>query len=73
VVFITIEDETGIANLILWSTVYERFRRAARYATLLQAEGYVQREGQVVHVLAKRLFDRSDLLLNLEQPSRDFH
>ncbi|MBA3273559.1 MAG: error-prone DNA polymerase [Chthoniobacterales bacterium] len=73
VVFITLEDETGTVNLILWSSVYEQFRRAARYATLLQADGYVQREGKVVHVLAKRLFDRSELLHDLAQPSRDFH
>jgi error-prone DNA polymerase len=73
VVFVTLEDETGVANLILWSNVYERFRPAARHATLLQADGYVQREGQVIHVLAKRLFDLSDLIRGLNQPSRDFH
>jgi error-prone DNA polymerase len=73
VVFITLEDETGSVNLILWSDVYERHRNAARHATLLQADGYVQREGQVVHVLAKRLYDRSSLLGGLRQPSRDFH
>ena len=73
VVFVTLEDETGTANLILWSNVYERFRPAARHATLLQVDGYVQREGQVVHVLAKRLFDLSDLIRGLRQPSRDFH
>jgi error-prone DNA polymerase len=73
VVFVTLEDETGVVNLILWSDVYERYRKAARHATLLQADGYVQREGQVIHLLAKRLHDRSDLLNGLRQPSRDFH
>jgi error-prone DNA polymerase len=73
VVFETIEDETGSANLILWSTVYDRYRPAARHATLLQAEGYVQREGQVVHVLAKRLFDLSHLIHGYDVRSRDFH
>jgi error-prone DNA polymerase len=73
VVFETIEDETGTANLILWSHVYDRYRPAARHAALLQAEGYVQREGQVVHVLAKRLFDLSHLLHGYEVRSRDFH
>jgi error-prone DNA polymerase len=73
VVFETIEDETGTANLILWSHVYDRYRPAARHAALLQAEGYVQREGQVVHVLAKRLFDLSHLLQGYEVRSRDFH
>jgi error-prone DNA polymerase len=73
VVFETIEDETGTANLILWSHVYDRYRPAARHAALLQAEGYVQREGQVVHVLAKRLYDLSHLLHGYEVRSRDFH
>lgn len=73
VVFISMEDETGTANLILWSDIYERYRPAARHAQLLLAEGYVQREGQVVHVLAKRLSDLSELLAGYSQRSRDFH
>ena len=73
VVFETIEDETGAVNLILWSTIYERYRPAARHAGLLLAEGYVQREGQVVHVLAKRLFDLSHLISGHQLRSRDFH
>jgi error-prone DNA polymerase len=73
VVFETIEDETGTANLILWSQIYDHYRPAARHAALLQAEGYVQREGQVVHVLAKRLFDLSHLLQGYQARSRDFH
>jgi error-prone DNA polymerase len=73
VVFVTIEDETASANLILWSDIYERYRPAARHATLLQAEGYVQREGQVVHVLAKRLTDLSHLISGYDLQSRDFH
>ncbi|HLL48542.1 MAG TPA: hypothetical protein VK399_17710, partial [Longimicrobiaceae bacterium] len=73
VVFETIEDETGVANLILWADVYDRYRPAARHAGLLQADGYVQREGQVVHVLAKRLFDLSHLLAGYRLESRDFH
>jgi error-prone DNA polymerase len=73
VVFVTLEDETGTANLILWSAVYDLYRTAARQATLLQVDGIVQREGQVIHVLAQRLTDRSPLLHDLRQPSRDFH
>jgi error-prone DNA polymerase len=73
VVFITIEDETGTANLIVWSHVYERYRPAARHATLMLVEGCVQREGQVIHVLAKRIHDRSDLITGLSQHSRNFH
>jgi len=73
VVFITLEDETGIVNLIVWSQVYERYRRAARHATLLHATGFVQRQVQVLHIVAKKLTDRSPLLLGLPQGSRDFH
>jgi error-prone DNA polymerase len=73
VVFITLEDETGSVNLILWSTIYDRYRLPARHARLLQADGYVQREGQVIHVLVKRLFDLSELLEGYMIPSRDFH
>lgn len=73
VVFITMEDETGTVNLILWANTYDRYRLAARHARLLQADGYVQREGQVIHVLVKRLFDLSDLMEGYMVRSRDFH
>lgn len=73
VVFETIEDETGSANLILWPHIYDRYRPAARHASLLLAEGYVQREGQVVHILAKKLTDLSHLLTARPLRSRDFH
>ncbi len=54
VTFITLEDETGIANLIVWRQVYQRFRRQAA-ARLLIADGRVQRQGEVVHVIVTRL------------------
>jgi error-prone DNA polymerase len=73
VVFITLEDETGIVNLIVWGTVYDRYRRAARHATLLQATGTVQRQGQVIHVVVKRMIDRTSLIGTVSQSSRDFH
>ena len=73
VVFITLEDETGVANLILWSAVYERHRRSARYARLMQVAGQVQREGNVVHVLVRHVWDRNDLLANVAQTARNFH
>ena len=57
VVFITIEDETGIANLIVWPQILERFRRAALGATLLRCTGKLQREESVIHVVADRLED----------------
>ena len=73
IVFETLEDETGIVNLIVKPDIYDRYRPAARHAGLLQADGYVQRSGQVIHVIAKRLFDLSDLLAGYELKSRDFH
>jgi error-prone DNA polymerase len=73
VVFITLEDETGIVNLIVWGTVYDRYRRAARHATLLQATGHVQRQGQVIHIVVRSMTDRTSLIGPVSQNSRDFH
>ena len=71
VVFITIEDETGIANLILWPPILERFRRAALGATLLGCTGKLQREQTVIHIVAEKLADltpRLDILRGDERP-----
>jgi error-prone DNA polymerase len=57
VVFITLEDETGIANLIVWPATLERFRRAALGATLLYCRGRLQREESVIHLVAEDLKD----------------
>jgi len=65
VVFITIEDETGIANLIVWPQILERFRRAALGATLLCCTGKLQREESVIHVVAERLDDLTPRLNTL--------
>jgi error-prone DNA polymerase len=73
IVFITLEDETGVANLIVRPQVFDRFRAAARHAALLQCDGYVERQGQVIHVMARRLIDRSSLIRGFELSSRDFH
>jgi error-prone DNA polymerase len=62
VTFITIEDETGIANLVVWADLYERQRRTVLTANMLAVEGRVQREGLVVHVVTDRLIDLSDRL-----------
>jgi len=73
IVFITLEDETGVANLVIRPDIFDHFLPAARRAYLLQADGRVQCEGKVIHVLAQRLHDLSDLLANQEFHSRDFH
>ncbi|MCZ6895729.1 MAG: error-prone DNA polymerase [Gammaproteobacteria bacterium] len=73
VVFVTLEDETGIINLIVWSSLVETQRRELLNARLLGVTGEVQREGEVIHVIAKRLEDHTALLGRLATQSRDFH
>jgi error-prone DNA polymerase len=71
VVFITIEDESGIANLIIWPAILERFRRAALGATLLRCTGKLQREESVIHVVAARLEDMTPRLNTLRDRTGD--
>jgi error-prone DNA polymerase len=61
----TLEDETGIANIVVWSKVMERFRKEVMGARLILVEGHIQSSPEkVVHLVAERLIDRSsDLLL----------
>jgi error-prone DNA polymerase len=73
IVFETLEDETGIVNLIIRPNVYDRYRPAARTAGLLCCDGQVQREGKVIHIIAARLTDLSYLLGEYRLTSRDFH
>jgi error-prone DNA polymerase len=81
-VFITLEDETGTVNLIVWKHVQERHRRAVYGAKLLGCQGLVQHEGQVLHVVANHIWDWSNDLNQLNAGehatvlpvrSRDFH
>jgi error-prone DNA polymerase len=72
VVFVTLEDETGQVNLVLWKQVAEQYRAELLNARLLGVAGKLQIEGQVIHVVARRLFDHSDLLGDLNVRSRDF-
>lgn len=62
VLFVTIEDETGIANLVIWPTLFEKQRRRILTTAMMGVEGRIQREGEVVHLVAKRL---TDLTLDL--------
>jgi error-prone DNA polymerase len=73
VVFITIEDETGATNVIVWRDLGDRQRREMLGARLLGVQGRIEREGDVVHVLAVRLTDLTPLLGELPTRSRDFH
>jgi error-prone DNA polymerase len=72
VMFVTLEDETGHVNLIVWERVWSRARRIANNSRLLEAHGLLQKEREVVHVVARRLVDRTPLLGNVVKQSRDF-
>lgn len=62
VCFITIEDETGFSNLVVWQSLFEKYRREILQSRLLMVEGKLQREGEVVHIIAQKLFDYTKLL-----------
>jgi len=66
VMFVTIEDETGIANLVIWPTLFEKQRRVLLSARMLAAYGRIQREGEVVHLVAHRLTDLSEALAGID-------
>jgi len=73
VVFVTLEDETGCMNIVVWRHLVETQRRELLGARLLGVEGVVERDGEVIHLVARRLLDYSALLGPLTAPSRDFH
>jgi error-prone DNA polymerase len=75
VVFVTLEDETGSVNVIVWKAVKEQFRDVVYRARLMAVFGVWQRDagGEVRHVVAKRLVDLTHLLGELSTVSRDFH
>jgi error-prone DNA polymerase len=70
VIFATLEDETGVANVVVWPDCFERFRATLLKARLLAVEGKVQKEGIVIHVVAERLTDMTDCLATLTRPSQ---
>jgi DNA polymerase III alpha subunit len=67
VIFVTLEDETGVANIVVWPRMFQLFRRALLGSQLLAVRGLVQRDesGHVIHVVADRLTDLTDHLLAL--------
>ena len=73
VVFVTLEDETGYVNVVVWASLAERQRRELLGARLMAVHGVIEREGEVVHLVARRLVDESALLGRLVTRSRDFH
>lgn len=72
VIFVTLEDETGVVNVIVWRKMYERFRRAVIAGRMLRVTGQLQRENGVTHVVSELIEDISpmlDLLLDESLPS----
>ena len=70
VVFITLEDETGVVNVVVWKKIFERFRRAVIAGRLLRVTGRIQREGKVMHLVAQRIEDISHMLDTLALPPK---
>ena len=72
VVFCTIEDETGTANIVVWSSLLSRFRRAVLGSSLLLVTGHLQRSPEgIIHLVADRLDDRSALLARITEAPPD--
>ncbi|WP_025145484.1 error-prone DNA polymerase [Pedobacter jeongneungensis] len=71
VCFITIEDETGVANLVVFQQLFEKYRKEILGARLLMVEGKLQREGEVVHVIVKRCFDLTGMLKGLTDTGQE--
>ena len=73
VTFVTLEDETGHVNLVVWESLGDAQRRELLESRLMEVHGRLQREGAVIHVVAERLMNRSAWLGALQVSSRDFH
>ena len=72
VVFLTLEDETGNSNIVIWKSVQQKFRQALLKAQLLLVKGVVESDGSVMHVIAQELIDCSELFYKTKIRSRDF-
>ncbi|MDO5603888.1 MAG: error-prone DNA polymerase [Paracoccus sp. (in: a-proteobacteria)] len=71
VVFLTLEDETGVANVVIWRKVFDRYRREVMGGRLLRVTGMLQREGIVTHLIARTIEDVSHQLSGLGHPMQD--
>ncbi|MCZ4353054.1 OB-fold nucleic acid binding domain-containing protein [Roseovarius aestuarii] len=69
VIFLTLEDETGVVNVVVWRKLYEQYRRAVIAGRLLRVTGRIQRDNGVVHVLAEVIEDISPMLDSLLTPA----
>ncbi len=73
VIFVTLEDETGSVNVVVWARLAESQRSELLDSRLLGVQGVIERDGEVVHLVARRLYDYSALLGPLAAPARNFH
>jgi error-prone DNA polymerase len=73
VLFLTLEDETGNSNIVVWKRTQQHFRKALMSAQLLLVKGTVETKDNVTHVIAGALFDYTEALQALPVKSRDFH
>ncbi|WP_458069775.1 error-prone DNA polymerase [Rhodanobacter sp. BL-MT-08] len=73
VIFLTLEDEYGLTNVVVWTTVSERQRRVLLQSNLLAVHGYLESQYGVQHLIAQRLEDLTPMLGSLDVKSRDFH
>lgn len=69
--FITVEDETGIANLVVFQSVFEKYRKEILQSRLLMVFGKVQKEGNVIHVVVMRCYNMNWLLQEAAKPQED--
>jgi len=72
VIFLTLEDETGTSNVVVWNRTYEHFRREVIAGRLLRVTGRIEREGPVIHIIAEQIKDISSLLDALGQGKTEF-
>ncbi len=68
VIFLTLEDETGVSNVVVWRKIYETFRKAVIAGRLIRVSGRIERDGPVTHLIAERVVDMSHLLTTLGRP-----
>jgi error-prone DNA polymerase len=71
VIFMTLEDEAGVANVIVWPRAFDRYRPAVLQGRLISVFGKLQREGAVIHVIADHIEDHSHLLAHLSDGAAD--
>ena len=71
VIFATLEDETGSANVIIWPSVFEKYRKETLVSKLLLVRGELQREGFVIHIIARHLIDMTSKLYELAKPHKN--